>query len=823
MLAMPALLAVLRSTGRAVRQEPGFFLLALLTLGVGIGAAVAMFTVVNSVLLQPLPYPDAARIVAVQHMAPGMGMDRLGLSDGAYLVYRDNCRACEALAIYREGSVTLTGAPEPVRVADTSATASLFQVLRTPPALGRTLQPADERPGVEPVVVLADELWRRRFGGDPAAVGGMLQVDRVSRRIVGVMPAGFQFPAAGVQLWLPLTIDAGSLKPGDFRYSAVARLARDGSPQQAGSELTSLVPRLVELPRSPITRSTLAAGRFAVLVQPLRDAVVGNVMRILWLLLGCVALILLIACANVANLLLVRIEKRQREVAVRAALGATRGDIVGLFLAESVALALVSGVLGLALGAAGVRLLVAQQPQGLPRLEEIHLNGRVVIFSFVLSVLSGLLAGALAAFHSGRPALAAALKEGGRGGSAGREQLRARNLLVVAQIALALILLAAAGLMTRSFWRLHEVDPGLDPHGVLTTWLDLPPTRYRGAEATSRFVVQLLAKVRAIPGVQSAGTTTLLPLAGRVSDDAHMIEDFPPAPGALPPVLGSRWVSPGYFATLRAPLVSGRAFDRLDPAQEGREVVVNAALAQHFWPGSSALGKHLSPRLSDPPQWYTIVGVVGNMREAGVEKVPAEAAYYPMQRRPGTGAIDDSVPRSFALLVRGSGDPLALAAPVREAVRSLDPDLPLSRVEPMADVVARSMVRTTFTTFLMLVAAAVALSLGAVGIYGVISYAVSQRTREIGVRIALGARRQDIAGLVLREGLLLTLAGIVTGLVGTVLVTRLMVALLFGVNPTDPATLISVSALLAIIALGACYMPAMRAAAVEPLAAMRSE
>jgi len=820
---MLTVLASLRTTARALRRSPGFFLIAVFTLAVGIGANAAIFTVINAVLLRPLPYPEPERIMGVSQTAPGINAPpKFELSDGIYFVYRRDNRTLEDLGIYWRDSVTLTGGQEPERISASGATASVFTVLRVPPARGRAVQAADEKPGAEPVVILSDALWRRRFGGDPAALGSTLQVDGVGRRVVGIMPESFHFPDAEVELWVPMTINPADLRPGGFNYRGLGRLRPDASPERASRELSDLVWRAADLPGSPLTRQMIETAKLSTVVYPLRDDIVGDVERTLWVVLGSVGMILLIACANVANLFLVRAEGRQREVAVRSALGASQGDIVRLFLSESVTLSLIGGALGLALAAAGVRLLVTLRPEGIPRLEEIGVDGTVLAFTVALALLSGLLVGLIAAWRYGRPNLAPALKEGGRGGTVGRERLHARNLLVVLQVATALVLLVGAGLMVKSFWKLRQVSPGIDPRGVLTVRLDLPDAQYTSVESRSRFAVQLLEKIRALPGVESAGTIGQLPLGGSGSNNGHVIEDFPIEPGALPLILATRSVSPGYFETMRIPVLEGRAFDRLDPAQEGMEVVVSEALARRFWPGKSPLGKRLTPGATDQennPFWYTIVGVVGGVRDESLERPPVEAVYYPLQKR-GEGG---TAPSTFFLLVRGAVEPRQLVKPVRDAIWSIDPNLPLSEVRSMEEVVSRSMVRTTFTMLLLVIAGAVALLLGAVGIYGVISYVVSQRTREIGVRMALGAGRRDISRLVLRQGFVLAAIGIGVGVVLAFWVTRFMVALLFEVSPTDPPIFASVPALLATIALLACYVPARRAAAVQPLEAIRSE
>jgi putative ABC transport system permease protein len=813
----------LRSMARGLLRSPGFVAITVLTLGLGIGANAAIFSVVNAVLIRPLPYPEPERVMAVWHTAPGIGMSQFEQSDATYLLYRRRNRVLEDLGIYGRGSLSLTGGQEPVRLSASGITGSVFRVLRIPPALGRTIQEADERPGAEPVAVLSYDLWRRRFGGARGVLGTTLHVDGVARRVVGVMPAGFHFPEQDTELWVPLTLDPAHLQAGNFNYDAVARLRPGITPERAARELSDLVWRIPEeAPDSQINRGMIQNARLAVLVHPLRDDVVGDIQRILWVLLASVGVILAIACANVANLFLVRAEGRQREVAVRTALGASRRDVARLFWSESLALALLGGALGLALAAAGVRLLVALRPQGIPRLDEIHVDGTVLAYTVALAIASGLLFGLFAVLRYGTPELVTSLKEGGRGGTAGRERHRARNVLVVVQVALALVLLVVAGLTGKSFWRLRNVDPGFDPRGVLTLHLYLPESEYSNVQ-TVNFIQRLLEKVHAVPGVVAAGAVTGLPLGGSFSNSGYTFEDFPLPPDAVPPLLATHVVSPEYFQAMGIPLRAGKAFGAIDPQQPSRDVVVSESLARRFWPGRSPLGKRLTPGLKpDLGKWRTIAGMAGSVRDRGLDQPLTEAVYFPWIPVPdGDGA--GRAPRDFSLAVRGHGDSAKLAAPVREAIRSLDPNLPVAEVRPMAEVVQRSMARTSFTMLLLAIAAAVALVLGAVGIYGVIAYIVSQRTREIGVRMALGARREDVERMVLRQGLVLAVAGVVLGLAGSLAVTRLMRALLFEVTPFDPATFAAVPVLLAAIALLASWVPARRAASVEPLEAIRYE
>jgi predicted permease len=818
---MSAVLTTFRSLSRELRRSPWFLAVAVLTLGVGIGATTAIFAVVDAVLLRPLPYAEADRLVALKHDSPGLGMDQLEMSDGTYLLYRKENRVLADLGIYQSRPVTLTGAGDPERLQSAEATGSIFQVLRVKPALGRMLQEADEAPGAEKVVLLSDGLWRRRFGGDPRVVGKTLRADGVERRIVGVMGPEFAFPTVDTATWLPLTIDPAHYRIGDFSYGGLGRLRPGVTPARAARELSALVWRIPEVYGDQgLPREMIQSARLAVHVTPLRDTIVGDVESLLWILLGSVACILLIACANVANLFLVRAEKRSREMAVRTALGASRGDIARLFLAESLGLALLGGVLGLVLTAAGVRLLVSLSPPGIPRLSEIGVDGRVVLFTLLLSTFAGLFCGAIAALRYGSPA-APALGDGGRGGTAGRGRLRARNLLVAVQVALALVLLIGSGLMVRSFWLLRGVDPGFDPRGVLTLRLNLPAADYRDAPAVFRFTEQLLERVRALPGVVSAASVYPLPLGGSDSSSGYTFEDFPRPPGQVLSMMSDGFVSPDYFRALGIPVITGRTFTRQDADPGTKPVMISHALAERLWPGRSPIGHRLAAGSSNTPEWRTIIGVVGDVHIQGMEQKPEQRVYYPMLR--ASGKSDTWIPHGFSLVIKSQGDPTLLAGPVREAIRSLDPNLPLSDVRSMRELETRSIVRTTFTMLLLAIAAAVALLLGTVGIYGVISYVVGQRTREIGVRMALGARREEISRMVLREGLGIILAGVAAGLAAALAATRLMAALLYGVSPTDPWTFAAVPLLLVAVALLASWVPAQRASSVDPLEAIRHE
>ncbi|MEJ7810812.1 MAG: ABC transporter permease, partial [Gemmatimonadaceae bacterium] len=762
----------LRQVAWKLARTPGFTFVSVLTLALGIGATTAIFTVVNGVLLRPLPYPEPERLVGLWLAAPGIGVEQVGQSDGTYFVNRSEARTLEGIGVYEAGAVNLTGGSEPERVTASWITAGLLPVLGVRPAQGRWIAEAEDRPGAPPVALIGAALWRRKFGADPAIVGRIIQVDGISREIVGVMPDRFALPDAATQLWLPLAFDPAHVQAFSFNYTGVGRLRRGVSMEDARRDLQRLLPVLPERYPSFVSKDLFAKVRFATLVHPLRDDVVGDVGRVLWVILGTAGVVLLIACANVANLFLVRAEGRQKEIAVRSALGASQSDLLRLALTESLLLAAVGGALGVTLAWSGVRALVRAAPVALPRLAEVSVDARTLAVAALVAVLAGLLFSVLPILRYRAISLAGALKEGSRGSTSGRERHRARNALVVSQVALALVLLAGAGLMARSFSRLRAVDPGFDAARLLTVRLALPNAAYpRGAER-ARLFSRLVDRLRETPGVRAAAAVSKMPLLpdGR-SNTAVWIESLRAGPNDMPPVHDIAMATDGYFKTMGIALREGRDFEPAERERGTDAVVVSDALARHHWPGRSAIGQRLRPSPAGP--WYTVVGVVASVRGAGLEHPPEEMVYFPMVPMvPVAGDTFVDVNHNMSLAVRTEGDPRSAIAALRREVRALDAGLPLFNLRTMDDVLHGSTVRTSFTLLLLGVASGVALLLGAVGIYGVISYTVSLRTREVGVRMALGARARDVAWMVTRQGIALALLGVALGLGGAVALTR---------------------------------------------------
>jgi predicted permease len=819
---MSALPLALRSTARRLASSPSFTLIALVTLGVAIGVNVAIFSLVNTILLRPLPYDQPGRLVGLWHAAPGLDLPQMPQSPGTYLHYRQNADAFEDLAIYATAQPTLTGEGSPERLEATRVSASLFSTLRVPAMLGRHLRQDEQAPGSPPVIVLSHGLWQRRFAGDRDVIGRSARIDGIPHEIVGVMPRGFAFPRPEIQAWLPLEIDPANVPLGAFGSQGIARLAPGVDVEQAKAELDALIPGLVDAYPEDGAGPILLNSGLTSMVRDLREDSVGDVRVALWILLGAVAFILLIACANVANLFLVRAEGRHQEIAVRSALGESRLRLFASFLLESGLLALGGGLLGLGLAAAAMRLLGRLAAENLPRLHEQTLDSRVLGFTVAVSILAGLLFGTLPALRLLTPFAAADLGPGGSRATAGRKRLRVRKGLVVGQVALACILLIASALSALSFRRLSRIDPGFRADDVLTFDLALPDSDYPDLARKTAFHERLLEELTAVPGVEVAGVTSGLPLSQNVNGTGHALEDFPLDPETPPPVLYTKQVSERYFDAMGIELQEGRLLSRGD-VLDGRPVaVVSAGLATFFWPEQSAVGKRLRP--GGPPaegeSWVTIVGVVEQVRDTRLQDEPRPLVYYPL--RTGEGQHARTPGRvSYALSTHLA--PTALAGAVRDTVWRLDANLPISDLEPMTAKVERSKARLAFSMMLLLIAAGVAIVLGSVGLYGVVSYTVSQRVPEIAIRMALGARGSVVSGMFLREGMQVSLLGIVLGVVGAAALTRLMQAMLFEVDPLEPAVFALVPLIPLAVALLSSYLPASRAARVAPAHSLRHQ
>jgi len=805
-------------------RAPSFALLAITTLALAIGADVAIFSLVNTILLRPLPYPEPDRLVGLWHAAPGLKLDEMPQSAATYIRYREAAESLAAIGAVTDRELTLTGDAEPERLQAAAVSASLFDVLGVVPALGRPLRAEEELPGAAPVAILGHGLWQRRFGGDPGVVGRMVRIDGVAREVIGVLPEGFAYPDVDTQMWVALEIDPARAPLGAFGWRAVGRMKPGVERAALESELNRLLGDLPTTFPGDSAAPVLANSQFRAFVRDLRADVIGDIAPALWILLGAVGLIFLIGCANVANLFLVRADARRHEIAVRAALGETRGRLVAGLLFESLTLGVAGGVAGLGLAVAGVALVAKLGNAALPRLHEHTVDGRVLLFTLAVSIVAGLLLGLPPALRAVPRHDAIDLGEGGRRTTGSRARHRALRVLVAAQVALATVLLVGSGLATLSFHRLSEVDPGFRSIGLLTFRLSLPAQDYAENSAVADFHRRLVERLRQIPGVVSAGAASWLPLSGQASGSGHSIEDFPREPDEVPPVYMTERVAEGYFETLGIPLLEGRDFTSDEQVQARPVVILSQTVAQELWPGRSALGKRIFPGRPDGPEqeWFTVVGVAGPVRDNGLQEPPRELVYYPLLMN---GLHDDAPPpRQMAYAVRvASGDPTALATAVRQAVRELDPNLPLADLQPMSAMVSRARARLAFSMVLLLIAAGAALLLGCVGLYGVVSYAMRQRIPEMAVRMALGARPGDIRGMVLADGLLVGAAGIAIGLAGAAVLTRLMKAVLYEVSPFDPLVFTAASALPFAVFLLSTLLPASRAAAVDPATALRHD
>lgn len=821
--------AFVRPAWRSLRRSPAFTIAASATLVLGIGAAVAIFALVNGVLLRPLPYGDPDRLVGAWHDLPGVSMTKAPQTLGIYFTYAEHARSIEGIALYQGGAVNVSdsrGGAEPQRITSAWITGNLLPVLKVAPLLGRNFTEAEDRPNGPSVALISEGLWRSRFGADPGVVGKTLEVSGRTREIVGVMPERFRFPTASTRIWFPLQLDRNDPYPGGFNYQAVARLAPGMTVEAAQRDFAAVLPRVVELfpnlaPGVP-TQMILDQAKPVPLLVPLKEDVTGGIAKTLWLVAAAAALVLLVACANVTNLVLVRADARQRELAVREALGAGRGRVLGHFLAESAVIAGIAGIAGLGLATLAIRALVRAGPEEIPRLAEVGIDAATIGFAILATALVALVCSVIPALRLGGVHLANALREGGRGGTASRVQQRVRSALVAAQIALALVALASSGLLVRTFQRLNEVRPGFDPEGVATFWMSLPGARYPNDTTVARFYSQLLERVEALPGVQSASIASRLPLVEHgMSMDPFYPEGDPSWERSIPPLQLYATTDGGHFRTMGIPLIAGRTFARLD-VQRSDEAIISQATAVQFWKdstGRAALGKRF--RKLPNGDWYTIVGVVGAVRDTSLAAAPAQAVYFPQV--PSEREFDENVRNQMALVVRTAGDTRAITRAVQRVVHDADPTLPLFDMRPMTAVLAASMAQLRFTILVLGAAAVVTLVLGAIGLYGVMAYVVALRARELGLRIALGASPGAVVAMLTRQGVALTGAGIAAGLLLFALVARFLRTLLFGVAPTDSLTLVSASLLLVAVAAVASWVPARRTSRLDPADVLRAE
>jgi predicted permease len=815
---------VLRRLGRA----PLFTIVTLITLAVGVGANTVIFSVLEGVLLKPLPYPHPEQLIGVWHTAPGVGIPNLNMAPSIYFIDREQNTTFQDIGVYDGDSLSVTGVGEPEQVRGLDVTDGTLPMLGVKPALGRLFTKEDDSPGTPATVLLSYGYWRQKFGGAASVIGKSITVDGKPREIIGVLPQGFHFlDYDDLSLVVPFGWDRSKTKLGNFSYQGIARLKPDVTMAQASADVARMLPIVSRSFPAPegFSVKLFEQAHIAPNLRPLKQDVVGDVGKVLWVLMGSIAMVLLIACANVANLLLVRVDGRRQELAIRAALGAGWRRIATELMFESVILGLLGSLLGLALAYGALQLLVALAPTGLPRIHEIGIDLPVLLFTFAIAIFSSVLFGSIPIFKYAGAHLNTGLREGGRAASQSRQQHRARNVLVVVQVALALVLLICSGLMIRTFRALMHVPPGFTaPDSVQTFRFYVPETEIPNTdrERLVRMDQEILGKLASIPGVASVSFSSAIPMDGRSSNDILFAEDHAYAEGELPPIRRFKYVSPGFLATTGTPLVAGRDIEWEDTYQKIPVAMISENFAKEYWHDArNALGKRI--RVASTDDWREIVGVVGDVYDNGVDTPATSSVYWPVLLDRFEGQKED-VRRGIAFVIRSPrAGSQAFLNEVRETVWSVDPNIPLADVHTLGYFYTRSMARTSFTLVMLGVAGAMALLLGIVGIYGVIAYSVSQRTREIGIRMALGAQRKTLVGMFVRQGLWLTGVGIVCGLVTAFAVMRLMSALLFKVSPVDPVTYGAVTFGVMVTAYLACYLPSRRAATVDPVDALRAE
>jgi putative ABC transport system permease protein len=811
---------VLRSLGRA----PLFTAVALLTLAVGIGANTAIFSVVNGILLKPLPYPHPEELVAVWLAAPGLNIKDLNLGPADYFIFREQGRTFQDIGLYMGSTVSITGSGEPEQASGLMVTDGLLPVLGATPLLGRSFTQADDQAGSPDTVMLTYGYWQRKFGGDRFVIGKVITVDGTPHQILGVLRQDFGFGGTNIALLLPIKFDRGKTFLLPFNYDAIARLRPGVTVAEANTDVGRMLPIVLRSFPSPpgYSLKMFEDARMVPNLRTLKQHVVGEVIKLLWVLMGGIGFVLLIACANVANLLLVRAQGRQQELAIRVALGATPWRIAAELLFENLVLALLGGVLGLALANAALRGLIAMAPADLPRLEEIGIDGSTLLFSLAASLVSSLLFGSIPVLKYAGRHVGTGLRQGGRSMSEGRERHRSRNVLVVVQVGLAVILLISSGLMIRTFHALTTVDPGFVAPAQLQTFrINIPDTDVKDPEQVVRIQEEILRKIEALPGVSSVGLSMSVPMDGNGWEDTLFVKDRKYSPGEFP-IHRFRFVAPGFFKTLGTPLVAGRDFTWSGIYSKVPLAIISEKLARETWHDPSlALGKQIRANAKD--DWREVVGVVKDVHDDGVDKEPPSSVYWPILAAHFTDTeLDVRRYVTYSIRTRRAGSE-SFMSEVRRAVWSVDPNLPLADVHKLDYYYRTSMARTSFTLVMLAIAGSMALLLGIVGLYGVIAYSVSQRKREIGIRNALGAQQRELIAMFVRHAMLLTGAGVACGLVAALALVRLMSSLLFGIKPTDPATFAVVSIGLLSAAAVSSYLPARRAAAVNPVEALRAE
>ena len=809
------LIADLRFGARSMRRNPAFATIAVLTLALGIGANAAIFSVVNAVLLRPLPWDDPDRAVMI--WSKWTAFDKTWVSTGEVIDYGRRTQTLSAVGAWSDGQINITGDGEPERVPAGNITANLFSVLGVSPAAGRTFTAAEDVPNGPNLVVIGHGLWTRRYGGDPSIVGRAIQLNGQPFQVIGIMPRDFVLPTdfenpAPSQLWTPLQIDPATTDHGNHGLYAAGRLKPGATVKQAADELHTIAEAWTREGLYPVQM------QYDAVVLSLTEQVVGGVKRAILLLLGAVGFLLLIACANVANLLLARAEARQREMAVRSALGAGGWRLVRQLLTESIVLTSVAAVTGLVLAFAAVRYVAWWNPANIPRVHTVGLDARVLMFTALVALVTSIAFSLVPALRARRVDLNESLKDGQTTSGGGARQ-RFRNTLVVVEMALAVVLLVGAGLMLRSLWSLQQIRLGFDPANVLTMRLSLPQASYQKPEEVVLFYDRVLSSVRSLPGVQVAGAVRALPLGSTIGDFGLRIEGFVPPPGTNPK---GDWqiATDGYLEAMGERLIRGRGISRDDRSDTQLVALINEDMARRYWSGQDPIGRRFKIGGDSTRPFVTVVGIVGDVRHNELTGVVKEKFYVPHTQ--WHKSVGNAI-RSMTLVVKSAGDPMALAGPVRQEIKKLDPNLPVADVRAMRDVVGATLSTPRFTGMLLLVFALLAVVLSAIGIYGVLSYVVSRRTREIGIRVAIGAGRMQVLRMVLGQGIVLTMTGVVIGIGIAIWTSTLMRDMLHGVRPGDPLTFAAVGAVLAVVAILASLVPALRATRVDPVVALKTE